>query len=288
MTVRNPLVDGVTALWNNFVRYRNFNRGAAWGAIILFALGAFEIFNFSTTQYALHDVLGDLAFGGLRWATVLAIAFCGIDFAGIARIFTPEQGSNEPAEVWYLFAAWILAAGFNATLTWWGVSVAIAQNPVTHSSAVMSYETYTNLVPVFVAIMVWLVRLLIIGTFSLAGDRLFTTAEVRPAPSQYRPQYQTQAQPAPRPYNPPQQPRPAYQTQAQRPINQPVNEPVYTPALRPASQINRPANAGNFRPAPKPAPTVNSQQTSFITPEPTYHPISYGARAENSERRYNS
>lgn len=292
MTVQNPLVDGVMALWNNIVRYRKFNRGAAWGALILIALGAFEIFNFSTTQFALHDVLGDLTFAGLRWSTVLAIAFCGIDFAGIARIFTPEQGRDEPAEVYYLFGAWILAAGFNATLTWWGVSVAIAQNQITHSSAVMSYETYTTVVPVFVAAMVWLVRVLIIGTFSLAGDRLFTTAEIRQTQSQYRPQYQSQQ---PRPYNAPQpqpqQQRPVYQAQAQHPVNQPVNQPMNTPVLRPASQISRPVNVtpNNLRPAPKPAPTTNSQQTSFIPPEPTYHPVSYGARpSENSNRHYDA
>ncbi len=282
MTVHNPLVDGVKALWNSIVHYRKFNRGAAWGAIILIALGAFEIFNFSTTQFALHDVLGDLSFGGIRWSTVLAIAFCGIDFAGIARIFTPEQGRDEPAEVWYLFAAWILAAGFNATLTWWGVSVAIAQNPATHSSAVMSYETYTTVVPVFVAVMVWLIRLLIIGTFSLAGDRLFTTAEIRPAQQPYRPQYQSQQYQQPRPsYNAPQpqQQRPIYQTQAQRPINQPVNQPVNSPVLRPASQLPRPA--------PKPTPANPPQQSSFI--EPTYHPITQSARSYNNgnnERHY--
>jgi hypothetical protein len=294
MAMRNPLIDGVKALWNNIVSYRKFNRGAAWGAMILVALGAFEIFNFSTTQFALHDILGDLAFAGMRWSTVLAIAFCGIDFAGIARIFTPEQGRDEPAEVYYLFGAWLLAAGFNATLTWWGVSVAIAENAVTHSSAVMNPETFTTAVPIFVAAMVWLVRVLIIGTFSLAGDRLFTTAEIRTAQTQYRPQYQSQQQ-AQRPYNAPQQqqqPRPAYQTQAQRPVNQPVNQPVNTPVLRPASQINRPVNAAannNFSPAPKPA-TTTSQQTSFIPPEPTYHPVSYGARAsENtSDRHYDA
>ncbi len=273
MKVHNPLVDGVKALWNGFVYNRKFNRGAAWGAIILIALGAFEIFNFSTTQFALHDVLGDLSFGGIRWASVLAIAFCGIDFAGIARIFTPEQGRDEPAEVYYLFGAWILAAGFNATLTWWGVSVAIAQNPVTHSSVVMSAETYTTVVPVFVALMVWLIRLLIIGAFSLAGDRLFTTAEIRPAPSQYRAQYQSQ-QPAQRPYSPP-QPRPAYQPPAPRPVNQPLNQPLPSSALRPASQI--------VRPAPKPAPS-SSQQGSFL--EPTYHPISQSARSFDSGERH--
>lgn len=274
MTVHNPLVDGVKALWNGFVHNRKFNRGAAWGVIILIALGAFEIFNFSTTQFALHDILGDLSFGGIQWASVLAIAFCGIDFAGIARIFTPEQGREEPAEVYYLFGAWILAAGFNATLTWWGVSVAVAQNPVTHSSVVMSYETYTTVVPVFVALMVWLIRLLIIGTFSLAGDRLFTTAEIRPAPAQYRTQYQSQ--PAQRPYNAPQpQPRPAYQPPAPRPVNQPLNQPLPA-SLRPASQV--------VRPAPKPAPTASSQG-SFL--EPTYHPISQSARSfDGGDKHY--
>jgi hypothetical protein len=69
-------------------------RGLAWGVIILGALLAFEMFNYSTTQFALNDVLGDLRFAGIRWATILALAFCGIDFAGIARLFTPEQGHD--------------------------------------------------------------------------------------------------------------------------------------------------------------------------------------------------
>ncbi len=285
---RNPLGDNLRILWNSLVHNRKFNRGAAWGAMILGALLAFEVFNFSTTQYALHDMLGDLKFAGMRWSTVLAIAFCGIDFAGIARIFTPEQGRDEPAEVYYLFGAWILAAGFNATLTWWGVSVAILNNGNLQSSAVLSAATLTKAVPVFVAVMVWLVRLLIIGTFSLAGDRLFTTAQTSQSQSYQKPQqYQT-----PRPTynnNPQQRPASSYQAQSQR---QSVNQPVNQPILRPASQISRPANAPttttNFRPAPKP---VSSQQSSFIPPEPTYHPVSYEARnaaESNNERRYDA
>ena len=281
---RNPLIDGLKTLWYRLTHDRKFNRGATWGTIIIGALLAFEIFNFSTTQFALHDMLGDLKFAGMRWATILAIAFCGIDFAGIARIFTPEQGRDEPAEVYYLFGAWLLAAGFNATLTWWGVSVAISNNANLQSSQVMSAATLIKVVPIFIAAMVWLVRLLIIGTFSLAGDRLFTTAQQhQPYKTPYQQPQQTQ-----RPYNAP-QPRtaaPSYQTQ-QRPVNQPINQPV----LRPASQIARPANnvnasAGTFHPAPKPTP---SQQTSFIPPEPTYHPISYNARSsESSERHFDA
>ncbi|MBV6397131.1 MAG: hypothetical protein HFACDABA_02736 [Anaerolineales bacterium] len=171
--------DGLGALWRTLTRGRSFNRGAAWGAMILCALLAFEIFNFSTTQFALRDVLGDLTFAGMPWASILAFAFCGIDFAGIARIFTPEQGRDEPAEVYYLFGAWLLAAGFNASLTWWGVSVAIVNHSSAAAGAVVSNATLTKAVPIFVAIMVWLVRVLIIGTFSLAGERLFTTANNR-------------------------------------------------------------------------------------------------------------
>ena len=100
-------------------------RGLAFGVMIITALFAFETFNYSTTEYALADLLGGLTFASIRWSTILAIAFCGIDFAGIARLFTPEAGANETNEVWYLFGAWLLAATMNAMLTWWGVSLAI-------------------------------------------------------------------------------------------------------------------------------------------------------------------
>ncbi len=124
-------------------------------------------------------MLGTLEFAGMRWASILAIAFCGIDFAGIARIFTPEQGSDEPREVWYLFGAWLLAAAFNASLTWWGVSVAIVNHSSAAAGAVVSNATLTKVIPIFVAVMVWLIRVLIIGTFSVSGDRLFSTASER-------------------------------------------------------------------------------------------------------------
>ena len=138
--------------------------------IILTALLAFEMFNYSTTEYALHDLLGNLVFAGLHWATILSIAFCGIDFAGIARLFTPDKGADEPKEVWYLFGAWLLAATMNAILTWWGVSMAIA-NHKEASTAIMDTQTLTQVVPVFVALMVWVIRILIIGTIQVAGER---------------------------------------------------------------------------------------------------------------------
>lgn len=164
----------------------SLKRGAIFGSILISALLAFEIFNFGTTSFALRDILGDLTFAGINWSTLLAIAFCGIDFAGIARIITPEQGRDEPAEVWYLFSAWLLAAAFNASLTWWGVSMAVL-NHSSEGRLLVGQSAMTNIVPVMVAGMVWLIRVLIIGTFSVAGERLFTLADVKQQPGLFRP-----------------------------------------------------------------------------------------------------
>ncbi len=200
-------------------------RGAVFGFILVAALLAFEVFNYSTTQFALADILGDLRSAGMRWSVVLAVAFCGIDFAGIARLFTPQQGRDEPTEVWYLFGAWVLAASFNAALTWWGVSVAI----INHRAAggiLVGETTLTRVVPVMVAIMVWMIRVLIIGTFSLAGENMFSMAEDQPArrPSAYRTERPVQHQVAATPSYARPAPKPVV---AARPVVRP--EPTYHP-----------------------------------------------------------
>ena len=200
-------------------------RGLIFGGIILSALLAFEIFNYSSTLFALSDILGDLAFGPLKWAAILAFAFCGIDFAGIARIFTPETGRNEPAEVWYLFAAWFLAASFNAGLTWWGVSVAILNHNAI-GGVLLGQAAMTRIVPIFVAAMVLLIRVLLINTFSIAGERIFSMAEDRP--SQYKPAYRSENESYRTPTNQ-SYPRPAPKptpTAVSRPL---YSEPTYHP-----------------------------------------------------------
>ena len=214
----------------NVIKGAARQRGAIFGVILMLALFAFEIFNYSTTDFALTDMLGpDLRFLGIRWATILSIAFCGIDFAGIARIFTPEQGRDEPAEVWYLFGAWLLAAAMNAILTWWGVGVAV-RNHQELSSLVVSQNTLNIAVPIFVALMVWLIRVLIIGTFSMAGDRLFSLADARPILQRnaVRPQLARTSTNLPRPIRP-----------AATPFNPaPKPEPTYHPVGMAASPRN--------------------------------------------------
>jgi hypothetical protein len=244
--IRSKALDAtLNKAWNGLVTQRS----KAFGFMIIGALLAFEIFNYSTTEFALHDVLGDLSFIGIGWATILSVAFCGIDFAGIARLFTPEQGADEPAEVWYLFGAWVLAAAMNATLTWWGVSVAIA-NHTSQGSSVISNSTIQNVVPIFVAVMVWVIRILIIGTFSLAGERMFANTDKT---------------------------RRAYSQQQAVPAR---NERPVRPAVNTGSTASRPliAPASSFRAQPKP---VQRPESSYTRGEPTYHNLMSSRPAEN-------
>jgi len=227
--------------FNSALSRFNIRRGLAFGVIIISALLAFEIFNYSTTEFALSDLLGDLEFAGIAWATILALAFCGIDFAGIARLFSPEDGANEHNEVWYLFGAWLLAATMNAMLTWWGVSIALL-NHESLGNAVVGRETLLKVVPLFVAILVWLIRILIIGTFSVAGDRLFSQLphyQSNPAISKSRTSRNNGApvqarKPAPRTaYKPTPQPEQSYS----RP------EPTYHPLSMSASGKSKRGNS---------------------------------------------
>jgi hypothetical protein len=166
------------------------------GIILVLALFAFEMFNFDTTRYALSNLLGDVRFMGLGWAAILAIAFCAIDFAGLARLFTPERGRDEPKEVWYLMGAWLLGATMNALMTWWAVSLTLLEHNL--GNEVMSREQLLKIVPVFVAVLVWLTRLLFIGAVTVAGERLidFHTAKTDRQPAVVRQPARSQAVPA--------------------------------------------------------------------------------------------
>ncbi len=149
----------------------HFPRKTVIAVILIVALLAFEIFNFDTTRYALRNLLGNVEFMRLQWAAILAVAFCAIDFAGLVRLFTPEQGADEPKEVWYLMGAWLLGATMNAVMTWWAVSVTLLNHEF--GNEVLGREQLLRWVPIFVAVLVWLTRILFIGAFSVAGEHIF-------------------------------------------------------------------------------------------------------------------
>lgn len=155
--------------WGNWQWLKG--RGVIVALILIAALIGFESFNFDTTKYALMDLLGGLRFLGIEWAAILAFAFCSIDFAGLVRMFTPEQTlKDEPKEVWLLLGAWFLGAALNALMTWYAVALTIA--PRQTGASLITQRDMLLYAPVFVALLVWLTRILLIGSSSMAADRL--------------------------------------------------------------------------------------------------------------------
>jgi hypothetical protein len=167
------------------------NPNSLYMAIIVAALVAFEVFNFSTTDFALRGMFGGQSTGGMSWSTILALAFCGMDFAGIARLLGPRVNETESRDGWFLLGAWVLAAAMNAGLTWWAVSIAVYNQPV-DTALILDPMIFVTAVPVLVAVMVWVIRILIIGTLTSSLNKvLYSTQpkkeQVKQQPFGFRP-----------------------------------------------------------------------------------------------------
>ncbi|MBP8001671.1 MAG: hypothetical protein KA314_24470 [Chloroflexi bacterium] len=241
----------------------SFNRHLAIGMILVVALIAFELFNFDTTQFALESLLGDVRFLGLSWATILAIAFCAIDFAGLARLFTPERGNDEPKEVWYLTGAWLLGTSMNAIMTWWAVSLTLLNHPL--GNEVLSREQLLKIVPLFVAVLVWMTRILFIGSLTATGEKLLYGSDSLPAPKRNQvnqpatqPAMSRASQPVrPQPPVLPNRPVATQQTRPSMPVPQVINEePVYV-------------DVDNYRPQPRPIAAQPEPPTPARPQRPT-------------------
>jgi len=110
-------------------------------------------------------------------------------------------------------------------------------NHAVQSTAVIDPSTLVKVVPIFVAVMVWVIRVLIIGTLSVAGDRLLN-GERRSYPAS-RGRHVAPSVPAP------------------------------SPALSASSSLSRPSLARSASSRPAPIPEFNASRST--APEPTYH-----------------
>jgi hypothetical protein len=131
--------------------------------VLVFSLVAFELFNYASTEYSFSTLIGDLQIFGISWSVLMAIAFCGSDFAGIARVFTDKMNKYE---TYMLLAVWLIASIINMTTTWWGVTSALVANGVP-GNEVISHETLIMAVPSIIAFTVFAARISLIGSFSL-------------------------------------------------------------------------------------------------------------------------
>ena len=138
--------------------------------ILALAMLAFELFNYDTTRFALASLFGSAAFYGLSWATILAIAFCGIDLAGLVQMFSVPLVNNpkENQGYYFLFAAWLLGASLNAIMTWYAVGITLLGVPL--GNEILTRQQLVRWVPLLIAMLVWITRILFIGALTIMGD----------------------------------------------------------------------------------------------------------------------
>lgn len=58
----------------------------------------------------------------------------------------------------------------NAVMTWWAVSLTLLNHPL--GNEILGREQLLTFVPIFVATLVWVTRILFIGSIAVAGDHL--------------------------------------------------------------------------------------------------------------------
>lgn len=138
--------------------------------VMLSAIVAFEIFNFTTTQEVLDMILGQTQIMNyLTLGTLLALGACAFDFGGLGRMLTTEQDfRKEPREVMILFVGWLLAAVFNAFLTW--VAVMFAFDTGGQLPSVLAGKQ--QLVAAGIAVFVFVIRFILIFGFATFSDKI--------------------------------------------------------------------------------------------------------------------
>lgn len=118
---------------NSFLKY-----------MVIVSIGLFQFLNYTFTEFALKDIL---VLESHYWATILTIAFCGIDLGMVAMIF--KNGFDDYD--WLLIGSWVLASAMNGTFHYWAMLV---QTP--------NHDIYFS---VFLSVIFFILRM---GIFSMA------------------------------------------------------------------------------------------------------------------------
>jgi hypothetical protein len=145
--------------------------------------------------------------------------------------------------------AWLLGATMNAIMTWWAVSLTLLNHNL--GNEVLSREQLLDIVPVFVAVLVWLTRILFIGAVTVAGERLMdfhsTQTRRQPAARQTQSRSQTRkAAPKPKSSSRPGPRKAAASSSRPSPVDLGAPPPISRPTT--SSRVRqRPPRPGNGR-----------------------------------------
>ncbi len=131
--------------------------------ILLVGLLAFEAFNVITTADALKAIVP------LGVGTILAIAFCATDIAGLVRVMTPAKTmQEEPKVVKALFGVWFSVAIINAFLTWFSLQ---SYFDVTAIKVPVVMNNVKFIIPVILSIVIFMIHFVIVYSLGVFLER---------------------------------------------------------------------------------------------------------------------
>lgn len=149
-------------------------RMAGTSGIIFLCLLCFEIFSYSSSYEAI-----DRLTGMTTWATMLAFAFCAVDFAGLAKLVMPEMRNLPEMPLFFLSGAWVLSAIGDTSLTWFVVSTQTSTltRHILVTAGVLSPKFFTTWLPLLVAVFTWGVQVFLVTRIGAITDKLVTEKE---------------------------------------------------------------------------------------------------------------
>lgn len=139
--------------------------------LLLVLCVALELVNWTTSEGALLLFLGRTQVIGLYIASLLALAFCGVDLLCLWRITTPAaRAEDESKTVVLMLVMWVVGTLLNAVLTYFSLKHTMSQTTAWQSDIWQGFNPL-DVLPVALAGGVWVTRVSLIWTLASELDR---------------------------------------------------------------------------------------------------------------------
>lgn len=135
--------------------------------IIALVVIAFQVFSFASNREALLMIWGEANKGDL-WASLLAFGVVAIDFAGVKFLLGGLRSvfDGEPGVEWgwvTLGVCWLATVAGDTWLSYFAIAntMIFRTNHILIQSGVLSFEAFTRTFPIFAALMILGVQILL-------------------------------------------------------------------------------------------------------------------------------
>lgn len=143
------------------------------GGIIFLSALAFEVINIATNVAGFESFFGGIKFLGISWAIWATIAFEAADVGCLCYSWDRKFDFRTHPEAGFALTAHFFAGFADAGLSYFAFMMAIG-NSVSQMANVVGEKAILTWAPVFLALMIWVIRTLLMGTIVTQGRNIFS------------------------------------------------------------------------------------------------------------------